>query len=235
MSIAKYLHLLKSQTLWFSRLDKLGDKFEGSLTKPSAEIRWDSYKSLFPLKEAQGVQGINSSSILNSRLNTFVNCWHSNSQESMAMWKLYGSDYGIAVTTTLKRLESSLTTDREIVPALVKYIDYYKDTYDHEIDIERVIHKRKSFEHEREFRLIAFDPIVDEDGSPMVGPRGMQGSKEKLIEGVEVAVDLAVLIQEVRVDPDMPLWLFETIKTITADLGLDVNVRNSNLGSEPIF
>ena len=45
-----------------------------------------------------------------SRVRTFINCWHENSQESAAMWRLYSSflPNAVAIKTTFDLLYKSL-------------------------------------------------------------------------------------------------------------------------------
>ena len=46
----------------------------------------------------------------------FVNSWHENDSESLAMWKLYDpTGYGIAVVSSFDRLRSSLAANEEII------------------------------------------------------------------------------------------------------------------------
>jgi hypothetical protein len=96
MDFAKFVDLLESKALFFSRLDSLGDPREGLLT----------------VKELDGLSGRSdgmAQSIEKSRSLSFVNCWHRGTGESMAMWDLYGaSACGVAIKTTMKSLKVAI-------------------------------------------------------------------------------------------------------------------------------
>ncbi len=86
-----------------------------------------------------------------------VNCWHMNEHESAAMWKLYlKSDEGIAVQSTYNKLLNSMhdSNDFMLLVGAVNYIDYNKEVIPFGNAFYPYIHKRKSFEHERELRAV---------------------------------------------------------------------------------
>ena len=112
----------------------------------------------------------------------FVNCWHENDTENVAMWKLYGKGEGaVAIQTTyqkltnilphsvlMKRIEGSQTNcdSFPILMAKMHYTNYSKvDNYiggsglPGENFFLPFVHKRKEFEHEREVRAIVCAPF----------------------------------------------------------------------------
>jgi len=84
-TLPKFIWLLDQRALWFSRVDLLEDPWEGAYTKSFVEGflkhgqatgEADRYKKHLDKMHDE------------RQLHT-VNCWHSNPNESAAMWKLY--------------------------------------------------------------------------------------------------------------------------------------------------
>lgn len=87
MSFSKFVWLVAKECLYFSRLDQHNDSWEGLLPN-----NWNVERKKY------------------ARFTTYINCWHMNSSESDAMWKLYGVSAGemVAVKTTVDRLIKAL-------------------------------------------------------------------------------------------------------------------------------
>ena len=83
---AKFLHLLETRTLWFARVDQFEDPLEATYT--DAELK--HLRALQP-----GVAESHSRGVEFIRATGFVNCWRAGSDESLAMWDLYGKGSGI--------------------------------------------------------------------------------------------------------------------------------------------
>jgi hypothetical protein len=111
MDLAKFVWLLKEKRLFMSRLDKLADPYEGSLTSRTIQGI-----ELF-LRQRGSKDGWNQMSKM-YRLNqatTYVCCWHANEQESEAMWRLYCSQgQGVAIQTTYDQLVSAIEHEYEV-------------------------------------------------------------------------------------------------------------------------
>src|SRR4051812_23990948 len=120
--------MLDSGSLYFARVDTLGDPFEG--TYPRA---LDSSITPATLTEANVTPEWSKliqhqrSMDRGNRHNVYVNCWHVNEGESDAMWKLYlkGSE-GIAIRTTVGRLCQSFdpTAPELIQVGRMKYLEW---------------------------------------------------------------------------------------------------------------
>src|SRR5208282_4088602 len=85
----------------------------------------------------------------------YVNCWHCNPDESAAMWAVYSKTSGVAITTTLARLQAALAdAPQEIEIAAVHYVPISPGFA---AGSPWTI-KRPSFAHEREARAVFRDP-----------------------------------------------------------------------------
>lgn len=207
MDFAKFVSLLTTSCLFLARADRLGDHLEGSFPRKSIEARL--------MRERQ----VANESEFNKwmRQQVYVNCWHSNDVESAAMWRLYSdSKQAIAVTTTAQRLHDALP-DRCYI-AKVHYIDFDIETIpDSGYVHAQFFYKRKSFEHEREVRVIS-----------------LSGATAKS-EGMQVDVDLSSTLLEIYVSPESPRWYSNVVTDLVKRCGFDFPVKQSTLDAEALF
>ena len=96
--LPRYLDLLLRRKLFFNRIDKFEDPFEGTYQKNDT---------------AAGVVAT-------------INTWHLNEDENYAMWNIYArGDYGLAVQTTFKNLKQSFRDTQQ--PIYIGKVQYYND------------------------------------------------------------------------------------------------------------
>jgi len=216
MNLPKFVWLLKKKQLYMSRLDKLDDPHEGSLTAKTIEGI-----NLFLLQHGAKEKFSKMSNIYRqNQANTFVCCWHENEQESEAMWRLYcGQAHGVVIQTTYQHLVSAIETEHDTYVGCVKYIDYEKDWFPDANLFHPVMHKRISFEHEREVRLVT---------SP---------SKRPAPEALYLAWDNDAWLEHVFVDPYAPKYFFETVESVVDALApyLNSRLKWSQMKTAPVF
>ena len=138
MSFTKFVSLLTKEALFFARVDKLEDPFEGSLSPINIELRPHMYDG--KPKDQQLLVG---EFIRSLRRLTLVNCWHENRYESDAMWKLYsGTEDGVAIRTDFHSLSKSLMGEQAVYIGKVKYVNYEKTIIPEMETLAPFIHKR---------------------------------------------------------------------------------------------
>jgi len=153
----------------------------------------------------------------------FISCWYLSDYESDAMWKLYGgSNNCIAVRSTTAKLKESLPTHTMV--AMVNYIDYETQSFPTFNLFENVIHKRRSFEHERELRAIVGAASLINADMPL---RNDLGYFPK--------VDLGALIACIYVHPLADDWFLNTVGKLVETAGQTIEVRRSDLAAVPTF
>lgn len=231
MDFTKFVSLLDTGHLYFTRADKLGDPFEGSL--PRANATDGSMDSVIPefarATLRLGAEDRRKANRAFVKCNA-INCWHINEGESAAMWKLYlKSDEGIAVRSTYARLRDSITDRESVKIGVVKYLNYESDFFQTGNMMIPFLHKRKSYEHEREVRAIVTRFPID---GPEMGPWENPGILEY---GVNVSVDLHKLIQSVQVAPSSQAWFLDLIKSVCQKYGFSFAVRQSEMSSEALY
>lgn len=169
MSFEKFIDFILTKSFYFSRLDKFSDPFEGMPTKKEFERRKNvgllrfqlnsRIKSNRPPDENDIDREIIAlfKSYIDARASTIVNCWHMSDDESEAMWKIYGEQKNsVCIKTTVGELCQNFNReDTRVAHLKVEYIDFSSETryFDHLPGQ----YKRKSFEHEKEYRFFIQD------------------------------------------------------------------------------
>lgn len=219
VSFTKFVSMLDKQALFFAKVDTFRDPFEGALASWAIQWKRDA------LYEAMGDRavGLYGPERLRETRNalrniTLVNCWHENEEESAAMWKVY-ADEGVAIkTTTGAMIEGFRCSEDEIAIGRVRYIDYVQDRMPDRFIYQPFLHKRRSFEHEREVRAMIVTRSRDE-------ARNATGKYQ--------SVDLNALVQEVVVAPFQPDWFTELVASVSSKYGVGDRVRRSGLDADP--
>jgi len=162
----------------------------------------------------------------------FCNCWYLGPDESVAMWRLYGRETGIAVESTPRLLDEAIKGFAK--PSLCVgefYPEVAAVRYDREVDDYYSNHpwllKTKAFTHEKEIRVFA---------------------KVKTFrkQGVDILVDVSKLIRKVVLTPFAEQWELEALKAcvekLIAAYGFQFEVpvsvssiRKSDLPRDPIL
>lgn len=229
LDFTKFVSVLDKQALFFTRADRLPDPFEGSYSKANIELRPIIYKDISKdsFDKIQRPLQIFSKEI---RRFTIMNCWHMNEYESAAMWKLYlKTDEGVAIQSTFKRLTESFYNyaEHDVYIGKVNYIDYETEWLPEGNAFYPFLHKRKSFEHERELRAIIQKVPTKDDKIDL--------TQEIFDIGAYITVDLDILIEKIFVSPPTPKWFNEVVKSIVDKYNLKKEVIQSSLAEGPVY
>lgn len=241
MDLAKYVSLLQTRALHFARADRLGDPFEGSVpylnSEEGAKRIVDALAAAKAPELDKKFPGMSRDQIANmlsqmaafhraSIAETYCNCWHMSEHESAAMWKLYcqASD-AICIQSTFSSLADALPPWTNA--GVVRYLDYDREAIDVSNGFNRFLTKRRSFEHEREVRAIAWSRTGGADGEQI----------RKCISGdtVVVPVDVSKLVRGVYVSPTSSPWFADVIAGLNKQYGLHAPVHRSRLEERPLY
>lgn len=228
MDFAKFINMIETKSLYFCRCDLLDDNFEGVypiLTGKEPSSTYDKESLLF-------LKSFN----IQLRKRIYINCWHINNDESFAMWKVFNEKgQGIAIKVQNENLVALLDADREkkVLGGKVKYIDYsnvpkgFKSYYDF------TLLKRKSFEYEKEFRLI-IQLIKSKEIEG--GHKEWDFSDDKnLVNGISLEVDITKLVNQIYVSPQSPDWYFEIVKNVIKKYGIEMVPIRSSLDDKTLL
>lgn len=228
MDFTKFVSMLETRSLWFSRVDYLGDPYEGSTPRGESAF-WESLRTGQPDKRDVADHNERSfrSMAAYSRIRTFANCWHINEYESAAMWQLYSRENAsIAVQTTYRCLRDALPSTVGI--GIVKYIDYETEKIPHSNIINYCMHKRISFEHERELRALIWAMGLDNKSMAPIWPIGEDTT------GISVKVDLGILVSAIVLAPNSPVWFERLVASMVSRYDMKFEVIRSAMEKEPL-
>ncbi len=213
MSLAKFISMITTSSLWFSRVDVLrkNDPFELSLTKSNK----------IDLGDERYLETINNLKFFAEL--TYVNCWHISEHETAFLWNVYSSfGDGVCIKSTVGKVRECLINT--IPPNFqsvmeigrVRYIDFSVDDSNYR-DFSKIIFlKRESFKPENELRLYFIDTNIGCDGK-------------------YVCCDIANLIDEIRISPTCPKWYLDAVSKLISSLGFSFVVRQSSITEPALF
>ena len=223
MDFTKFVSLIDTNALFFSRSDLLGDSYEGATSHFNKAIQPLVYKDRIPSKALEKMSSVISSLNDQQRQWTFINCWHMNEVESAAMWKVYTqTNEAVAIQSTYQILQNLLPENTYI--GVVKYIDYETEWLPENNAMYPYVHKRKSFSYERELRAVIYDFPSDRI-KYLANPD----------DGRVVPIDVPTLVQGVYVAPTSPNWFRSLVKNVLSKYDLSIQVAVSVLDRPPTF
>jgi hypothetical protein len=227
LDFTKFVALLETRSLFFASSNLLGDPFEGIFPARNLDRTQVVWPNL-PEKEwpaANEWMSRERQKVKEERKYFCVSCWHESAHESDAMWRLYSAQHsGVAIQTTFAQLCRALEShkDDSVHIGRVKYLDYDKQFLPEGNRFGVFLHKRIAFAHEKEVRAIVW---VNKQNSADPDARVAAG-------GVQVAVDLAGLVQRVVVNPAAPAWYHDLVDRVIRRYGLEVPVMHSRLADQ---
>ncbi len=223
MDFAKFVSLVESRKLFFSRLDLLGDPFEGSTPKRHVE----AFHNMKPDREFLSQDHYHNEAI---RSSIFVSCWHLSAFESDALWRIYGPEgRTVAICTRYSKLRNL----PNVKVGRVEYIDYDQAVIEQPVAEALAMLKRRSFDFEKEVRAIAKKRnqtfFKDENDQPFV-KYGVN-----TFAGLRVEVDPQEFIEKIVVSPLAGDWFVDLIRELLRRFDLDIHVAKSELTQNPSF
>ena len=155
--------------LCFTRLDKLGDTFEGPTPTANIQQRKDNHRrgitgdgwDLVKRKDISDEALIHDESLRNEnlRLCTYVSCWTIGKIESYPMWECYTdkSKAAVAIVSTVERLGTRIREgNSSVYLGEVKYINF--DIVERrempDFHLHYALQKRIEYKDERELRAV---------------------------------------------------------------------------------
>jgi hypothetical protein len=239
LDILKFLSLIDRRALFFSRADYLGDPFEGSIPKTTGQINLNNDKNsgkpgtIVFSKDGTPHEAYTMHDFF--RKTSYICSFHVNSFEHAGFWSIHSkSKHVVAIQSTFDRLCNCFHVDKEENEriSLVKYIDDATET----IPVKKnaylaLIHKRKSYEYEKELRAIITFP-------DKIFPHGGELPKEILDnfpKGILIPVDLDILIEKIYIAPASPSYIRELLQSITRKYEINKDIMQSSLDDTPII
>ena len=201
MSFAKFVDIISAQRIHLSKASAFNDPFEVSY--PEIGRMYDQLYEEKGISKESWLQNKEKARLLQEEIKkeVFISCWHECEYESAAMWDLYSSKEGVAVKITagnLLDLQLSLSPELCFV-SRVTYINFSGGEWD---KVKQTNHscapffyKRKSFEHEREVRM-----ICKKESHP---------------------IELDNFFDKIIVHPQSEAWFLDLTKTLVQKFGIN--------------
>jgi hypothetical protein len=232
METAKFLSIINDQALFFSRSDLMTDRWEGAIGPRNIELAPQLYGEHYSMVRSQFSQVMKQ-----FRASMYLNCWHASTYESAAMWSLYQNNgQGIAVRTEWHKLKRSLRGNWPIHGGAVKYVDYAQAFIPEGNVFAPFMHKRLSFAHENEVRLVLWAVEASGPKEPVtVDDQNATPQWTDMPPGYAVPVDLTKLTDQIFIAPDAPAWYQPLIDKIVKRYGLPWQVVQSDLAQDPVW
>lgn len=247
MDTHKFLSLVQGKNIFMSKMSGFKDNLEGSL---SALDFFESTNdaSIFDVamnsggKEATDmIEEINSrtfDTIFGAQLKDravdffykarewiYVSCWYKSQVECPAMWDLYGGKNSVCIFTTeekLRRITLKAQNVDNLVFENVLYINHRQAKFGNSLD--PFISKAAAYGFEKEFRSIAWK----NDSAPL------QHNVNTMHGITSDEIHLSSFIDEIVISPFSDSWYADSIRSICAQYGINVQVIESSLKSSRI-
>lgn len=209
MDLTKFLDLILNESLYFRRIDKFEDPYEGYI---SSSYKTSLRNIMNDFQRDHNISIDKIDKIHKSRLNgqelmpmyTYANCWYMSDVESAAMWKLYGENNNcIAICSTIHDLNAALVetpnTDGSIY---LREIEYVNGSSPSNVNnwINPMLEKRTSFSHENEFRALY---VLNKGLVNLSSADHIKEKKENICnsDGILIPVDIKSLINTIYISP----------------------------------
>ena len=218
MNFQKFMSMLTNSSLYFSRLDKLGDPFEGLYSKARIQFDekvYDSYDSSEASDYGKSVIIWMHLAPYKQRRTSFVNCWHMSDYETELLWSRYSfMDGGVAIQSTFERLKSCLKIPHAVYIGIIKYKDWATEPTPIGNLMNPIVTKRINYQDERELR------------AAIVSSFDLRKQTQRVMN---VPVNLIELIESIYVSPKSAHWVLQLIKSVLKKYDLDIVSRNQYL------
>lgn len=239
----KFESILSRNAPFFCRADKFSDPFEGAFPLKEVEYRQQWYENS---NKKSGIQSNNEKKQKhctflanfheNRRKIILINCWHYNTTESDAMWRLYLKDNeGIAIQTIPEKIKACFDTNYRVNIGIVHYIDYQNGIFYDKQKFPHIgynastpfIHKRIYFKHEQEYRAILEIDTHDEIN--------IFWENEEFSKGKMISIKVEKLIEKIIVSPNADNKFINKVKETVNKYGFDFKVSKSIMNEKPLF
>jgi predicted cupin superfamily sugar epimerase len=220
MDLAKFLSMLEQKALWLARTDTFKDRHEGRFPEEMRKLIEKAYKG-FSNSDPSSVKDADDFQDYLVK-NTFVSCWHKNSDENMVMWEIYGRDKNaVAIQTSVEKIKESIDVSNINGHSLIlKSIIYKKSN-----EITGVLPyedcffiKRPHFSFEKEVRisLDTYTPSNPSKGTPY---------------GYKLPVRINDLVDKILVHPDCSNWFLALVRSIVDKYNIHAPVSRGTYGT----
>lgn len=228
MDFSKYVDMLTTNTLYFTRADKLEDPYDCG----GMQFSIDANKQL-PPAPPEGKERKRQVNTFN-RLFVYLNCWHMNKDESPALWRLYSENKyeTIAIQSTFEKLNSEIENkwSRDGGPRIAKVKYELEDAGEpignppegrlfSILGWANIIYKRPSFAHEKELRAFIYQGYDKrKENDTLRNEAHLEKLKKEREPYIRIPINPSNLIEKVYVSPLATDLFVELVKNVSGEL-----------------
>lgn len=245
MDLWKFLSIIERKELYFTRIDKLQDNYEGTISEVSYWRNIALTKG-FVLTYAQDCSIEETEKLIEREIgyckedfkykNTLerkmycVNCWHISDVESYAFWSIYSNkNEGIAIQSTIGRFKNSIKYDGGINIGEVEYIDYNQESSGNSM-LQQFFKKRKEYAYEKEIRAVVSNKTSKTDPEVFINPKNVNYDPP---DGIYISIDVTELIEKIFVSPNLEAWKRDLLDKLLIRFNFDIEICYSELSKNP--
>jgi len=225
MDFLSFYSLLINQSLFFRRLDKYSDEYEGTLPEQTQQDLLMYRKSFPHTGEGEAKNWVANNLDQIAKYKTFIlsNSWTIDDHENYGLWKIYlgGRAEGVAIKTTAGRLKQSFIHDTsyEVSCGIVTY-----EALNHKkIDVYSVAtNKRPPYAYEKEYRAL----IINQFTTHYEGKDRIKTTIPKFEIGENITIDATSLIESLYISPFSGAWFKDLLMTTLNNLLPEFNKQN---------
>jgi hypothetical protein len=242
LTFPKFVSLLATGALWFSKLAHLEDKLEGTIPGPTlAALKTQHQEMEKWFADEAAKQQLRQAAQDNEdygRELIVANCWFAAEHESMEMWTNYagGGNEGVVIRSTARDLANALyMSHRDWWIGKVRYVDLSQHVemspYEGSQAHLRAFLKNAHFSGESEVRVATMNLVAP----GCLNPDGSEPNEQQRVglvysegrAGILVRVNLPALITEIRSAPRASNWHHDLIALLAKQFGLPCPVLRS--------
>ncbi|MGA2030464.1 MAG: hypothetical protein ABSG87_10380 [Verrucomicrobiota bacterium] len=228
MEFWKFENLINEKCLYFRRSDKLDDDMEGKYAEANRNYTtamYERFLKAYPIQDNHEHRETGNEAFRHA---VFINCWHLNRVENMAMWERFTkTENSVVLRTTVRRLFQSVSelnpnTNKMELKPIVSKVSYAPQTiprpeWSH---YGPYFYKDTKFMDEREFRLIIHPPENHAIGEEDVAQK--------------LSIDPVALIEQIIIHPRSPADFRNKIKDFLQTKGIRIPSSKSALARSTI-
>lgn len=225
MSLSKYLNLITTHKLFFSRYDKLGDPFEGRPSDSEIQKWYENNGSKLAARYKLSPSDY--------KYYYFANCWTKQTEENFLLWKQYeSSNMCIAIRSTIQKLCDSFASSKYNI--FVGNVRYFEDPDIKKSELLKhstlLFRKRGYYADEKEVRAVFFDSLFGDISL---------NSNRHIVDapkyfGIGVEINLKTLLEKIVVSPGSKPSFIDDLNDITRKYcGSDFSVSPSSIDELP--
>jgi hypothetical protein len=227
MDIIKFLDLIQTQQLYFSNIENFNDPYEGFVSIDYKEMELKNFKTVEEknLYEAEKKEELK---------NYFINCWHINNYENVAMWKAYtDSNNGIAIKSTITDLVVAIGLKNYNNKEYNNNISFGKVEYIGDLNDEEILKIKNKTIFNDKTKILLYKNISFKDENEV---RLIIRKKKNNNNYCKLDIDINKLINEIYIIPTAPTYYRHIIEKLIEKYNIkNIDVSTGKITDIPII